>query len=495
MTILADAALLIDAWRRDPVRFVRENFHAEPDPWQKEVLLAFADEKDPRKRRIAMKACAGPGKSTVKAWCGWWFLVCCGDKDHHPNAYALSITGDNLKDNLWKEFAVWYNRSPFLQLMFEQTAELIFARDHKATWWIKARTWPKTADADAIGRTLSGLHSKYIAYFADESGDIPPGVLRTMEQGLSNCAWGKILTGGNTTSQKGMLYEAAVRQAHLWYVVSITADPDNPMRATRVDADWAGQQIQLYGRENPWVMAFVLGLFPAGGLNTLLSSDDIEQAIARNVRPDAYSNIQKRLGIDVARFGDDSTVIFPRQGLRAFDPVQMRGARTTAIAARVVTAKSKWGSEREFIDDTGGWAAGVIDQCLLGGLSLVPVNFGGQALDGRYFNLRSEMYFKAAEWVKGGGQLPNLPILIREGEAPMYWYENGKLRVEEKAQIKKRLGFSPDHWDALLTTFSIPDQPASLDELLRAAGVPVPQTGRALTEFDPFASEREGALV
>jgi phage terminase large subunit len=135
---------------------------------------------------------------------------------------------------------------------------------------------PKSADPEAQGRTLSGLHAKYIAYFLDESGDMPTSLGRTAEQGLGNCAWGKILTGGNTTSQTGLLYEVAVRQRHLWTVFSITGDPTNPKRSPRVPIDWAKQQIESYGRENPWVMAFVLGEFPPGGLNTLLSVEDME---------------------------------------------------------------------------------------------------------------------------------------------------------------------------------------------------------------------------
>jgi hypothetical protein len=48
-----------------------------------------------------MQACAGPGKSAVLAWCGWWFLSVQGSRGEHPKGIALSITGDNLKANLW----------------------------------------------------------------------------------------------------------------------------------------------------------------------------------------------------------------------------------------------------------------------------------------------------------------------------------------------------------------------------------------------------------
>lgn len=487
MTTLDRAAQQIAMWRRDPVLFVRENFGVEPDAWQIQALRSAA--KDKREIRIALQACAGPGKSAVLAWLGWWALSCFGEVGHHPNGIAISMTGDNLRDGLWKELAVWQSKSPFLMAAFVWQKERIFAKDHPNTWFLAARTWSKSSDQESLGRVLSGLHSKYIFYLIDESGSMPPAILRSAEQGLSNCAWGMIATAGNPTDHASLLHFAVADQAELWDVVRITGDPEDPNRSPRIDVDWAREQIHQYGRDNPWVMAFILGQFPPSSLNVLLSSDEVRAAIERELPDDSYSNVQKRLGIDVARFGDDRTVIFPRQGLKAFKPVEMRGARTTEIAARVAIAKSRWHSEMEFIDDTGGWAGGVIDQCILAKISLVPVSFSGKASDPRYFNLRSEMYFQAAEWVKRGAELPNVPGLVKEATAAQYWFENGKLRVEEKEQIKKRLGFSPDYWDALLTTFSVPDMPASVESILGISGVRK-SAGHALAEYDPF-SERE----
>lgn len=476
------ASARIKSWRADPVQMVRDVFGAEPDLWQAEALMAFAS-NDPIKRRIAMQACAGPGKSTVLAWCAWNFLVCYADRSRHPNGAAVSITGENLQNGLWKELAVWRSRAPFLQREFDMTSERISSREHPKTWYFAARSYSKAADADAQGRTLSGLHAPFILYLLDETGDMNPAVLRSAEQGLGNCEWGKIVMAGNTTSQNGALYLAASSQRHLWHLISITADPDAENRTPRVSKEWAQQQIDLYGRENPWVMAYILGKYPPGGLNTLLTADEVNGALGKHLREDEYATSQKRLGIDVARFGDDRTVIFPRQGLAAFMPVEMRNARTNEIAARVATAKARWGSEMEFIDATGGWAGGVEDQCLLAGFPLHAVQFGGKPTDPRYFNKRSELHFLAAEWVKRGGALPNLPELTREATAPTYWFDKGKLRVEEKDQIKQRLGNSPDLWDALITTFAIPDMPANVHELF---GMKRPQA-HAVTEYDPFA--------
>src|SRR5262252_6469797 len=345
----------IREWKRDPIRFVREVFHAEPDAWQLDVLALMGK---PDRKHIAMKSCAGPGKTALLAWSGWHRLLCFAAPNEHPKGSAVSITSDNLRDNLWAELSRWQNESRLLLEVFQWNKERITARDHPETWFLAAKGWSKMADPETIGRTLSGLHSRYPFYLIDESGDIPPNMLRSAEQGLTSCEDGLIITAGNTTSQTGMLYEATTRNRERWDVVSITADPDDPKRTPRVDIEWARQQIALYGRENPWVMAYVLGQFPPGSINALLSVEEVEAAMKRNVPIEAISWAEKRLGVDVARFGDDRTVIFPRQGICAFHPIVMRHARGSSvsvdIASRVMAKKLEWEAAQgqEFFDDT-----------------------------------------------------------------------------------------------------------------------------------------------
>jgi len=472
------------AWKADPKLMVRNLFGIDPDAWQRQACDAWGD-KDHARMRIALQACAGPGKSAVLAWLGWNALLCYSDGVNHPNGLALSISRENLRDNLWKELAVWRERSPVLQRAFDMTTERIFSREHPTTWYLAARSFSKSADPDAQGRTLSGLHAKSVFYLVDESGDLPPAVLRAAEQGLSNCDWGRIIQAGNPTSHAGALYVCVTEQSDQWETIRINGDPDDPGRSPRIDVEWAKGQIQLYGRDNPWVMAYILGKFPPSSLNALLGPDDVRAAMGRHLRIDQYEFAQKRLGIDVARFGDDRTVIFPRQGLAAFKSVTMRNARSEAIAGRIAVAKERWGSELELIDSTGGWAAGVVDAARLGGINILEINFSGNADDSRYFNKRSEMYFRAAEWVKNGGALPNNPALVREATAATYYFDKGRLRVIEKDQIKKLLnGQSPDEWDAFVTTFAVVEQPTM-------AGLPVSlQPSHTTThEWDPYANK------
>ncbi|HXF44846.1 MAG TPA: hypothetical protein VNK91_01890 [Burkholderiaceae bacterium] len=485
----ADAARRLRAWRENPVQFVTEEFKVEPDAWQRELLKVFPS-PDPDKRRIALQSCAGPGKTAALAWCGWNFLACYGERGEHPKGAAVSITAENLHDNLWAELAKWRERSEFLTRAFEWTGNRIFARDHPETWFISARSFPKTANAEEQGRTLSGLHAKYVLYLIDESGDIAPAVLRAAEQGLSRVAWGKILQAGNATSHAGMLYFAAATQRQLWHVIEITGDPDDPQRSPRIDIEWARAQIATYGRDNPWVMAYILGKFPPGGLNQLIGPDECQAAMRRHLRETEYNWAAKVLGVDIALYGDDRTVLFPRQGLAAFTPVVLRNAKPTEIAARIARAAEAWDPDAILMDNTAGWAAGTLDLVQQAGLRAIGIDFGGKASDSRYFNKRAEMAFAACEWIKNGGALPLLPEFTREATAHTYTLIGSKFMIEPKEKVKEKLqGHSPDLFDGFIVTFGLPiapRRPALLDPVTGLALANPHTTG----DYDPFDPSR-----
>lgn len=462
-------------WWDHPAAYVREELKAEPDAWQEEVLEAF-----PHKNRIAMKASKGPGKTAVESWLLLNFMT----TRPHPRIGATSITGDNIDTNLWPECSKWLQRSTFTKSILRWRPSRIEHVSYPSTWWAHARTWPKTADATAQADALAGLHADYAMFLIDESGGIPPALLATAEGVLSGGIETKVVQAGNCNTLDGALHEAVVKRRHLWFIVTINGDPLNPKRSSRVDLKWAQDLIDTYGRDNPWVKVNVLGEFPRQSINAILSPEDIEEAQRRQVPHEAYDWAQKRLGIDVARFGDDRSVIFPRQGLRAFNPIVMRHVRGSAvssdIATRVARSKSRWNSDMEFIDATGGWGAGARDILTSAGVYVVELQFGAPSPDRRYANIRSHIWFESAKWTTGGGWLPRVPELVQEGAAPTYTLTpEGKFLVEPKKLVKARLGWSPDLWDAFATTFVLPEQARGVIEQLRG------RTQAAGVDFDP----------
>lgn len=467
-------------WREEPLKFVWDQFKIEPDLWQVDALTKLATTKG--RRRLGMKACTGPGKSAMLAWIGWWRLVCFAEKGEHPKGAALSGEGrDNLRDNLWAETSKWQKRSPFLDAAFNWNNERISALGHEETWFLSARSYPKDADLEAIGRSLSGLHSKYPFILLDETGDMPLAVGQKAEQIFTGGAVDALVaSAGNPTSTTGLLYHIAVTARHLWLVVTITADPADPMRTPRVPIEHAQEQINLYGRDNPWVKATILGEFPEQGFNALLGVDQVEAAMNRKYRAEIFEFAQKRIGVDVALHGDDRTVLFPRQGLMAFEPVVMRTQEPADIAARVMAAKAKWGSEMDLVDGSGGYGSGVLSHLRLAGHGPIDVQFAGKAIDSRFYNKRAEMWFQMADWVKRAGKLPSVRELVAELTTPTYTLKNGKFLIEPKDLIKKRLGRSPDIADALALTFALPEAPAASDSPF------TPHVGKLLAEYDPF---------
>lgn len=484
MTTLERAKSRIRTWRENPVQFVVDVFGVEPDAWQRDALAVCGGALTSR-RRLAMKACTGPGKSAVLAWIGWHRLLCFAEKGEYPKGAAVSGQGKkNLKDNLWAELAKWQQRSELLRSAFTHQAEKIHSNHHPENWFLSARSFPNDANTEAIGRSLSGLHSRFPFILLDECGDMPPTVGQKAEQIFTGVVRdGLIAAAGNPTSTTGLLYVIVTNQPHLWVVITITADPDDPKRTPRVDAAHAREQISLYGKDNPWVMSTILGLFPPHGFNSLLSLAEVEAAMERTLNEDAYSYAQKRLGVDVARFGDDRTVIFPRQGLASFRPIEMRNARNPDIAARIMKAKADWGSEMEFIDDTGGYGGGVIDCLLQAGLTPFGVCASGKATDPRYANKRAECWFMMADWVKRGGCLPPIPALKGDLSVPTYTFVKGKFLMEPKELLKKpnRLGRSPDYGDALSESFALPDMPAANPLIIGQDG-----KGKVISDYNPF---------
>lgn len=434
-------------WQASPLAMVRELFGVEPDPWQAEALEAF-----PTNPRLALSASKGPGKTAVLAWLCWNFLL----TRPFPKVVATSISADNLRDNLWAEMAKWRDQAPLLQGMFEWNIERIVNKDNPETWWMSARAWSRSADASQQANTLAGLHADYVMAILDESGGIPDAVMSAAEGIGSSAKEWHIVQAGNTTHLSGPLYRACTSEASLWKVIRINGDPDDPKRSPRISVQWARDQIAKYGKDNPWVLVNVYGRFPPASINSLLGPDDVRAAINRELPKKNTAPVV--LGVDVARYGDDSSIIYPRQGFdaRSRPPQQLRNVNGIQGAGHVIQAEDRYKSVATFIDMTGGFGAAWFDQLEALERMPIPVVYSGESSNPRYYNKRTEIHFALAEWVKLGGCLPDDPEIIEELTAMTYTFKGNKLLLEDKDLIKEKIGRSPDKSDALAETFAEP---------------------------------------
>lgn len=195
--------------------------------------------------------------------------------------------------------------------------------------------------------------------------------------------------------------------------------------------------------------------FSASGEDQLISLTDCMESAKRCFKKSDIDYAPRILGVDPARFGDDRSVIFPRQGLMAFDPIVYRGIDNMTLAGHVAAKIESWQPDAVFIDAGNG--GGVIDRLRQLGHNVIEVNFGGKSSDPHYNNKRTEMWFGVRDWIRAGGGVPESSSLKQDLAAPVFFYDAAnRTCLEKKDDIKARGLPSPDEGDALALTFAFP---------------------------------------
>lgn len=192
--------------------------------------------------------------------------------------------------------------------------------------------------------------------------------------------------------------------------------------------------------------------FDEPDISQFISGEDVLQAIGREVVPDG----PKVLGVDVARFGDDRTVIVFRRGDVLEHVSTFKGLDTMQVVARVITAIQEWGPEAVYVD-VGGLGAGVVDRLRQLRFNVIEVNAGSKAQDDQKFtNLRAEMWWRMRAWIRERGCLPKqFSGLVDDLTALTYSYDvRNRVKLERKEDLKARGLPSPDIADALALTFA-----------------------------------------
>lgn len=201
-----------------------------------------------------------------------------------------------------------------------------------------------------------------------------------------------------------------------------------------------------------------LGAPVAQGNTKLISAKDVRKAIEPKI---LKSDSPLVIGVDVARFGDDKTVFCYRRG-RLVVKLEARSGLSTVEVANYLMAEIRDLHPAKIFIDVGANGAGVYDILVDRGMGeiLVGVNFGGKAIyDDRYFNKRAEMWGEANEWLKQElpVQIPNDEELLDDLCSVNKKYDSkGRLQLESKEEVKKRIGRSPDRADAFVLTFAEP---------------------------------------
>ena len=255
---------------------------------------------------------------------------------------------------------------------------------------------------------------------------------------------------GNPTRSSGYFYETHTRLRDSWWTKKVSC-LDSPL----VSPDFIAEMAEKYGEESNAFRVRVLGEFPLAEDDTLISLHSVEQASKRVVeQPEGTAVVW---GLDVARYGDDASVLCIRQGRHLIELQSWKKLSLMELAGRVLdllnTAEEP---PEEILVDSIGLGAGVLDRLRELDINARGVNVSeSPAMADRYANLRAELWDLTKSWFNEEVQIPNDDSLIADLTAPRYSFNSsGKMIVESKAETKKRLGRSTDFADSLVLTFA-----------------------------------------
>ena len=196
--------------------------------------------------------------------------------------------------------------------------------------------------------------------------------------------------------------------------------------------------------------------------NSLFNYAELESAMDETYDERLIHGI-KVFGLDVARFGSDSTILAYRRGLR-IERLQIRDNYATTETASWIAGHSLHEETDAVIVDTVGVGGGVFDQLSKVCVFCIDGNAGMAADDPRYFNKRAEMYFNLKNALKLGLKLPRDDDLLEELMSITYSFsEKGQIKLQSKDKIKEELGRSPDRADAVALTFFTTIRPKEME--------------------------------
>lgn len=430
----------ITLYRADPVLFVKEVLGVEPDEWQQDFLNAVASGE----RKISIRSGHGVGKSTTASWAMLWFLL-----TRYPVKVVVTApTSAQLYDALFAELKRWVKELPQpIQELLDVKQERIELKASATEAFISART-SRAEQPEA----LQGVHSDNVMLVADEASGVPEAVFEAAAGSMSGHNALTILLG-NPVRSSGFFFETHNRLKDEWWTRRVSC-----IDSTRVSKEYVEDMKSRYGEESNAYRIRVLGEFPRSDDDTIIPMELLESAKHRDTR--AYEDAPIVWGLDVARFGSDSSVLCKRQSnvvhtlerWRNLDLMQLTGA----VVAQYEACDHK-NRPAEILVDSIGLGAGVVDRLRELRLPARGINVSeSPAMGGTYLNLRAELWHKAKAWLeKRDCKIPNNEDLIGELATVRYTFtSNGKIKIESKDDIRRRGLKSPDMADAFVLTFA-----------------------------------------
>lgn len=419
--------------------------HDGPDDNQRLILKTLGQDVRANEQadlaaalRTAVASGHGIGKGAVTAMIILWAM----STRPHLTGMVTANTKTQLTSKTWRELAIWHDRARNKH-WFRWTATKIMHVGYPSTWFVEAVPW-SLANAQAF----AGMHGKHVLLIFDEASTIDRKIWEVSEGAMTTrgAMW---LVFGNPTENTGPFRECFSKDRARWRRHQIDSRTSRFTNKAEIDL-----QIQRYGEDSDFVRVRVRGLFPRQSATQLISYEDVESA---QEREPVLDHEVKVIGVDVARYGDDQTVIALRVGSVAAIMARYRGKSTMQTVDEITAIISQVKPAAVFIDDVGV-GGGVVDRLKqLRYEEVIPVNAGHKPRDEtHYFNKRAEMYGRLAEWLHQAGCIPADDQDLADDLVAVQYRMTGKtqIQLERKEDMKKRGEASPDSADALALTFA-----------------------------------------
>ena len=424
-------------WKKNPELFVRQALGVVPEKWQVEALNNIRDFD-----RLSIRSGHGVGKSSLMAWIViWWLLT------RYPAKVACTApTSSQLGDVLWGELSLWHKRLPesFQALLDVKADKVEFTPDAKGSYAVARTARREQPEA------FQGYHSEHMLFLVDEASGVDDIIFQVGEGAMASKG-AKTLLAGNPTRTSGYFFDTFHKMRSTWKTMKVSC-----AESTRVPPEYIEQMAQRYGTDSNIYRVRVLGEFPAVDDDAVISLDLCEQALNRDVE---MIDVPIVWGVDVARFGDDSSALAKRQGNYQLEPTRLWKGKDTMQTSGIVAEEYNQSIKKPdaiYIDSIG-IGAGVVDRLKELGLPVFGINVSeSPAIADKYMRLRDELWFNTRDWLaKRDCCLADDEALIGELTSPRYAFtSSGKIKVEGKDEMKKRGVVSPNRADAFNLTFA-----------------------------------------
>lgn len=434
-----DGYYIANKYYNDPVGFFKDVIGFEPDAWQIEAAENIRDFQ-----RLAVASGHGIGKTAAVACIILWFI----STRPNPQIVVTANTKNQLDTKTWRELSKWHKKA-LNKDWFKWTATRFFLIDSPETWFASSIPW-----SEHNSEAFAGTHEENVLIVFDEASAISD-IIWDVTEGAMTTDGARWIAFGNPTKNTGKFRECFGAMKHRWKTMQVDS-----RTAKMANKEQIQQWLEDYGEDSDFFRIRVKGEFPRAGSSQFISSEAVELAASRIIDAREYHREPLRIGVDVARFGDDQTVLTLRRGRKVFEQIRYRGLDTMEVAAKVyeIYMKHRSNNYETFIFVDGiGVGAGVVDKLKeLKVPNIVDVVSGATATDSRqYANKRAELWGRMRDWLENSKpQIPNDSELKQDIISPEYGF-NGKMQIqlEKKADMKSRGMASPDSGDSLAMTF------------------------------------------